>query len=203
MGTLAEQLLEDFNDYRRKTGHAKALKTQGKFAPRVSRKQLPKFEALAHWCRDHKVDPRRWLASLFHSRRWMFPPKLNQLQSQKHLQRYAKMDTIPAFHARVQVENQTAAYQEGRVFVVSRDLSNSAEMLKRRHTMTGNSVRCMDQMETETFGYHPKSTVCQQCSARYQCASILQTKVKFDILALRAGHKTHEEIQMEAYNACK
>ncbi len=72
-------------------------------------------------------------------------------------------------------------------------------MLKKRYVMWGNQARCMSEMETETFGYHPKSEVCQSCQARHQCAAILQSKVGFDIMALRLGSITTEQARTVAY----
>jgi len=200
MGTIAEQLLEDYNEYRRGTGHAQTLKQQGRFASRVSRKHLHQFEALAQWCSSHRVEPRRWLASLFESRRWLFPPKLTQLQSEKHLQRYAKMDSIPVYRDKIHREHQTDARQSGRIFEPARDLSNSAEMLKRRYAATGNFDRCLQSMG-ETFGFHPKSLACSTCPVRQKCLATLQSQVDFDILALREGKITFEQATMAAYYA--
>lgn len=195
MGTTAEQLYEDYNDYRRQTGYVQKLKQQQKYIPSISKKHLPKFEALATWCSEQKVDPRRWLASLFETRRWLFPPKLNQLQSQRHLQRYEKMD-VPAFAARIRGEHQRAATESGDTFNRTRDISNGAEMIKRRYLAFGNYERCMAEMEDTTYGYHPKSAVCQGCQVRYQCAAILQSKVSYDIMSVRLGLMSVDEAKM-------
>lgn len=186
-GTMAEQLYDDYNDYRRQTGYIQGLKQSGKYTPSISKRHLPTFEALVSWCSGNSIDPRRWLASLFETRRWLYPPKLNQLQSTKHLQRYAKMDSVPVFAARVRNEHQVAAIATGRVFDRARDLSNGAELLKRRYLHFGNQTRCIEEMETDTFGYHPRSEVCQVCVSRFQCAAILQSKVDYDIMSVRLG----------------
>lgn len=195
MGTMAEQLYEDYNDYRRKTGYVRKLKEQKKYVPSISKKHIPKFEELANWCGQQGVDPRRWLASLFETRRWLFPPKLNQLQSKRHLQRYEKMD-VPAFAARIRNENQRAAVASGATFNPTRDLSNRAELVKRRYLSFGNHERCMSEMESSTFGYHPKSSVCQSCQVRFQCAAILQSRVKYDIMSVRLGLMSVDEAKM-------
>lgn len=199
MGTIAEQLFDDYNDYRRDTGHIQRLKQSQRYIPSISRKHLPRFEELAHWCKEQGVEPRRWLASLFECRRWLFPPRLNQLKSTRHLERYPTMSSIPVFQGRVRREHQEAARVSGRVFDRSRDLATGAELLKRRYIAWGNYERCMSEMETDTFGYHPRSEVCQNCQARYQCAAILQSKVNYDIMALRLGLMTTEEARTVAY----
>lgn len=185
-GTIAERLYDDYNDYRRQTGYIQRLKQTGKYTPSVSKKHLPRFEALANWCSKQGVDPRRWLASLFESRRWLYPPKLNQLQSKPHLQRYEKM-RVPAFAVRMQREYQQAATASGGMFDRARDISRGVELLKQRYLSLSNHERCISEMEAETFGYHPKSLVCQGCAARFQCAAILQSKVSYDIMSVRLG----------------
>jgi hypothetical protein len=198
MGTIAETLFNDYNDYRRETQHIKQLKKKKGYIPSISKKHLPTFEALAYFCHKHDVNPRRWLASLFEVRRWMYPPKLNQLQSTKHLKRYPQIETVPIFRKRIQAEHQRASYELGSVFNLSRDLSNGAEMLKRRFINMGNYARCMSEMENETFGYHPRSEVCKACPERFTCASQLQSKVSFDIMSLRLGLMSITEAQMAA-----
>ena len=54
----------------------------------------------------------------------------------------------------------------------------------------------MAEMETDTFGYHPKSTVCYSCVARFECARLLQSKVNYDILSVRSGTMSMSEAQV-------
>jgi hypothetical protein len=196
--TIAEKLYHDYNDYRRRTNHIQRLRAQNKYIPAISKKHLPKFAALANWCQEQSINPRHWLASLFESRKWLFPPKLNQLQSIKHLDRYRTLTISTQYDHKVQQEHESALVVSGNTFDKARDISPGAEMLKARYASMKNYVRCMGDMDTETFGYHPRSEVCQRCPTRFQCASILQSKVKFDILSLRLGLITSQEARMVA-----
>lgn len=195
----AETLLEDYNDYRFRTHHIQQLRQNGQNVHSLGRKRLSAFEGLQEWCAEHQVDARRWLCSLFEARRWLFAPPLNQLKSKKHLKRYSKMDTIPVFRNRIQQERQTRLNTAGEVFDPNRDLSASAETLKRRYLTLSTYDRCIEKMDDETYGYHPRSTVCQECPAQHTCSTMLQAKVGFDIMALRRGQMTAEQAQAVIY----
>lgn len=197
--TTAEQLLDDYNDYRNLTNGIQDLRSQGKHVQGLTRKHLPTFAELATWCAGHGIEPRRWLASLFESRRWLHTPKLNQLKSTPHLQRYPNMNAIPAYSHRLNQERTSRLHKAGKVYDPNRDTSESSEALKRRYVALGDTQRCMNQMRTETFGYHPKSQVCQNCPAQEECARRLQASVKFDIMSLRRGEITAESARVTVY----
>jgi hypothetical protein len=59
--------------------------------------------------------------------------------------------------------------------------------------LIGDVAACMNGIETETFGYHPKSKICVACPARGECLQRLKERVNFDIEALRSGTITTEE----------
>ena len=82
------------------------------------------------------------------------------------------------------------------MFDRARDIANGAELLKRRYLTFGNYQRCMSEMETDTFGYHPKSQICQGCAVRFECAALLQSKVDYDIMSVRLGLMSMDEAQV-------
>ena len=193
MLTTAERLLDDYNDYRNQTNNIQQLRSQGQYVQGLGRKHIKAFDELATWCGEQGVEPRRWLASLFETRRWLFAPKLNQLKSKPHLLRYPNVNAIPAYTNRLHKERTVRQHQDGKVYDPNRDICESSETLKRRYISLGETQRCLDQMRTETFGYHPKSTICQACPMRIECARRLQASVTFDIMALRRGEMTAEQ----------
>jgi hypothetical protein len=198
MGTIAEQLFNDYNNLRLNTSYIKKKRDQGCYVASISRKHLATFESLVQWCEEHNVESRRWLYSLFVIRHWIYPPKLNQLKSTKHLKRFQTIE-LPGYSERLQVENTAVLRKEGRVFDRKRDITKSAELLKRRYVQWGFTDRCIAEMEESTFGYHPKSDVCQACPSRFECARILQGKVKYDIMSLRLGIITAEQARVAEY----
>lgn len=197
--TIAEKLFNDYNDCRLDTGYIKKQREEGKYVHSISRKHMPSFESLAGWCTEHNIDPRRWLYSLFVIRRWIYPPKLNQLKSEKHLKRYPTLKELPGYLSRLRLEHTEVKRDEGRVFDRKRDVSSAAEILKRRYVAWGFTDRCMSEMDESTYGYHPKSDTCQICSVRFECARRLKNKVRFDIMSLRLGIITAEQARVAAY----
>ena len=196
--TLAEILLDDFNRYRRDTRYVEKLKAKGIWVRAASRKNLPLFEKMAQWCRQNNVEPRRWLNSLFEARHWLASPHLreNDLLSEKHLRVYPTMQRLPKFTETITRELKAANIASGVTFDQRRDIAHGAETLKRRYVASGNYQRCISLMDTETFGYHPFSQICTSCPAAAQCANILRSKYNFDVIALRAGQVTSEQVRL-------
>ncbi len=195
----AEQLLDDYNHYRFQTNNVQKMRTSGKRIGSLGKKNLPTFESLHEWCTTKGIEPRRWLASLFETRRWLFAPPLHQLQSPKHLKRYPNVGAISAYRKRLQQERVKRQNVAGEVFDPNRDTSNGAELLKKRYLDFGHPDQCIAATMTETYGYHPKSEQCARCPLRQQCAQQLQASVPFDIMALRLGNITSEQAKAAVY----
>lgn len=200
----AEQLFEDYNDYRFKTNHIQNLQREGRYIH--SLKQTPErlklFEEMYEWCVQRGFDSRRWLHSLFSSRRWLFPPKLEHLKgSPKTIRKYEAADTMPSHRNLVRNERNETLRQQGKLYDVNRDLSASAELLKRRYLDIGLQDRCESLTSTETFGYHPRSKECQRCPIASRCAQNLQRLCwPMDVLAVRRGEMTTDEARAVAVN---
>lgn len=199
MNAGAEQLLDDYNHYRFKTNNVQKLRNSGKRIGSLGKKNLPVFASLQQWCEGNGVEPRRWLASLFETRRWLFAPPLHQLKSPKHLKRYPDVGAIQAYQNRLSQERVKRQTIAGEVFDPNRDISNSAETLKKRYLDFGHPEQCVAAMSAETFGYHPKSQQCARCPLQQACSQRLQSMVPFDIMGLRLGNITAEQAKASVY----
>ncbi len=195
----AQQLLADYNNWRLRTSNYQEQQRKGHFMRSIkptSKKGLVALEALEAmiaWCATRQLDPRRWLYVLFSMRRWLYAPRFDHLMPKdpsKGLARYHEGET-PLWSQQMQGEAQIARTRQGKVFDRNRDLSATSEALKRRYVDAGDHERCMAEMESVTFGYHPRSLVCVRCAGRFACAKELQVLVSFDILALRAQAQLH------------
>ncbi len=207
MQQRAEILLNDYNHYRFQTTSIRNKSARGAYITSVGASLLsrPKYlealEAMAAWCDDHNIDPRHWLHSLFACRQWMYSPPPKHLTSAKHLKRYQTMGEAPEYRARIAAEQHAIDDAAGRVFNWGRDISHGAELLKIRYVSHLQSPgRCMSAM-AETFGYHPKSRTCMKCPIAIACNAMLQSKVNYDILAVRQGAMTPQQAStMAAYS---
>jgi hypothetical protein len=200
---LVEQLFRDYNDYRLQTNHIYQAQKQNKYIRTLkwTSERQAVFQSLVEWCGQQQIDSRFWLWSLFHARRWLFAPPLNQLipskkKKQTALERYHALQGDISFSHRIQNEVHQQKVIEGSVFDRNRDLSAFAEKLKQRYAVDGNFERCLAEMDSQTFGFHPKSSVCSSCPVQQMCGSLLQSKVSFDIMALRRGEITLQQAQM-------
>lgn len=192
--TTPETLFADYNNYRLKTAHFQSLTFRRTL--RATSKRLRLFQSLLLWCDQYRVDPRRWLYSLFAVRKWRFAPKLEapHLMSENHLPKYRKMDLTCYDEER---HEQSLVQKD--IFDPNRDLSAGVERLKILYQQRGNGERCLNLIETETYGYHPKSVVCRCCALRTECLERLRDLTPgFDVLALRNGKITVSEAQIGA-----
>ena len=192
-----EVLFEDYCYWREKTLYVQKLKAEKPYIknlkPTPARAAL--FAEMSQWCTDKGVLPRQWVYSLFATRRWQYPPKLERshLCSEKHLDRFAKFSDYKVFTARMLELGQSLQLANPVTYDPNTHISSAAEEAKRYYVNIGDVAACMNGMETETFGYHPKSLVCQKCSAGGECSQRLKERVNFDIGALREGKITSEE----------
>jgi len=202
--TEAWKLFTDYTYYRRQTANytqAKAKHPIRDYLPKPERLQI--FEDMLVWCREKMIDPRLWLFHLFEVRLWTFAPPLTPVrrakahfQSDKMLPRYGellKRHVLDRYVARIaEPTDPEKAYDP------NRDLLQSVEDRKNFYLRYGQVNRCMRSMLVETLGFHPRSKVCQKCSAREECLHKLLDFVEFDIVALRMGQISASEAMIQA-----
>lgn len=199
MQTTVVELWDDFTYYRSKTAHVQEqLKQHPYMRPmKPTPERLALFSRLVKWCQSRDIHVRQWLFTLFAVRRWRFAPQLQpgHLMSEKHIPRYHKFTDYSFYAKRMQELEAQKRVQETRsvLFDPNRDVVPSVEEAKRSYLQSGNLAGCMDAMKSETFGYHPKSAVCNGCSARALCAEKLQLLLPFDVGALRRGEITAQD----------
>lgn len=200
------QLFDLFNYYRSHTANVVARRQKAPVRDyKPTKQRLDVLKEMVGWCAQHEVDPRVWMYTLFDARSWGFAPKFDQLvpktkkTAKKNLERYANLAHLPVLQKYNTEQGYQKAQAAGAVWDPNRDLNYSAEGLKRRYLNEGDVQRCMSEMETATYGYHPKSFVCARCPLAQQCEQALQAKVSFDITALRRGEITAEQARQTAY----
>lgn len=193
--SLERTLFDDYRYYRNYTAHTQRRKRERPYLRelKATPQRLKLFTEMAEWCRDHGVEPRQWLYSLFASRKWLFAPKLERshLCSEKHFPKFQKIIDYAMFTRR-QVNQQNLESLSTNSFDPNRDISQASENAKRRYLFQNDTQSCMSRISDETFGYHPRSTACARCPAQVECRDRLQAMVDFDIQALRRGEMTSE-----------
>lgn len=197
----AERLFRDFCYYRQHTAYVQGIKRDKPYIrePKETPERLKLFSSMAQWCEDQGFSASEWLYSLFVSRKWWFPPKLDSrhLQSKKHIPKYKKLQDYGLYRQR-QMEVESMGAPSKSTFDPNRDLSHTAEDAKQAYLATGQEQVCMAGMLSETFGYHPKSSVCARCSAAQVCLDQLRRNVSFDVLGLRMGDITSDQAKSQA-----
>jgi hypothetical protein len=138
------------------------------------------------------------LYSLFTARRWLFAPKLHlsHLQSEKHIPKFRRPRDMALFRQRV-TEEAALSYDADN-FDPNRDINATAENAKRYYLRFNDTVGCMQRMDDETFGFHPRSLVCARCPAKAECQVKLESSLNCDVMALRRGEITSEEAKAQA-----
>jgi len=207
----AQQLLSDYNYYRNFTAYVHEMRAKGipvhsaVMKPKGKPSRAPQLESMLAFCEEHRLDPKLWLYMLFKMRHWKAAPLFNQLVPKnkktldKNLNHYSNLSEVPLFKKRVSQQSHQQGVLEGAVFDRNRDIDGTTESLKRRYLNEGDSVRCMDEMEIRTNGYHPRSLVCARCPSSTQCEQTLRAKMPFDIVALRRGDISVQQAQQLAY----
>jgi hypothetical protein len=142
---------------------------------------------------------------LFKRTGWKFPPKFKtaSLCSPTALEKYKGFKTgLGFFRKRVGVSVAEDGVSTPEAFDPNRDISQAVENLKTRYVfgsvdppLSPDPARCKAEMLFRTWGYHPKSTVCQACPLAAQCSTELESLARFPVLALRSGRITAQEAQ--------
>jgi hypothetical protein len=203
MSGLIEQLFGDYCFYRRQTANIRALKNKGARIsdPELNAERAEVFGALVVFCKQHAVPPRQWLYYIFARRRWLYSPRCDRanLLCERALAGYRSWPDFSGFQKRIAAtEAQREAIYLDHVYDPNRDLNHSVELLKGALVARGQVDRCLVGMHSQTFGYHPRSHICQRCMVRFVCAEQLRGAVNFDILALRRGEITSAQAQANA-----
>ena len=196
------RLFDDYRYYRQHTASVQTLKQQKPYLRemKATLERLKLFGSMAAWCADQGINPRLWLYSLFVSRKWLFAPKLESahLQSQKHIPKYHALEDTGLYKQRQMEQESLTNVSNPTTFDPNRSLSHASEEAKRAYLAAGNPQACMAATSTETFGFHPGSTVCARCPVVEPCKAQLQALVRFDIQALRRGEITSEQARQQA-----
>lgn len=201
----ADQLFADYNFWRLHTWNVQRMEKEGipirTLTDKNGEKRLA-LNQLRYWCGRRDLDTRFFLATLFGRTRWQFAPQFGQLipksaaATAKAIHRYHNPDsaTMTLFRLRVSQEVRRDQELSGAAYDGSRDLSATTEALKRRYLEEGDAERCLEEMDTNTLGYHPRSLVCAGCALASRCEALLRHKSPaFDIIALRRGELTLEQ----------
>jgi hypothetical protein len=194
------QLLDDFNEYRHHTNEIFKVKQRGKYARplKMNDERKTAFNNMILFCTKHEIDPRMWLYFLFSNKKWLYTPKFSQLCIETNVAKFQNLKAAPKFQKKIRNEVFQKQKSEGRTYDCNRDIAASSEALKRRYVESQDFVRCMDEMMSKTFGYHPKSLVCARCPAMNDCKRKLENMMPFDVMALRSGEITSVQAQEQA-----
>ena len=203
MSQQAERLLARYNEFRRKTNGYQEAKAKNPYLkdlvakPKSGPDRLQQLEKLVQWCGKEGIDPERWIYTMFSSYRWMHAPPFKNLipknkKTSKTYALYFQARETPEYDRIVRQRVEAKQMQNGAVFDPNRDLSASAEHLKRRYLSENRPDECLENMG-ETLGYHPKSLACVRCPMQTHCMHRLQQMVSFNIVALRRGDITAEQ----------
>jgi hypothetical protein len=194
------QLYDDYVSYWRLTHSTIGKRATVPFIkpPKPTPERLAALKKMAVYCVENGADPRLWLYTLFVSRAWMYPPKFEHLTPKSHLKRYRKEHRLGLFQRKMEAERHRRVKDEQ--YDPNRDIAASVESRKAWYVRVGNTKACMEAMDAETLGFHPKSSTCIACPIRTSCESTLRKRVAFDIVALRRGDITAAQAQAMATN---
>lgn len=203
MSDLIQQLFGDYCHYRRLTANIRALKNKGARIrdPHLTASHEEALGEMVRFCQQRAIPPRQWLYYLFARRRWLYAPGCDRpsLLSKRAAEGYRSWPDFSGFQKRMAESSaQREAVSLENVFDPNRDLSHSVELLKGALVARGQVDRCLAGMHSQSYGYHPRSHVCQGCPQRFICAERLQRSVNFDILALRRGEITSAQAKLNA-----
>lgn len=163
-----------------------------------TKKRQELFEELVDFSETNGIPPTNWLVFLFERRSWQRPPFLShqQLMSPKSLEAYRTQGAhtsvigFQAFQGFKQTDGVEKLELDPR-----RDLFKSVE--NRKSQLVSMSELCMAKTFSSTdptYGFHPRSKVCQGCSKSAECEKSLIQVMGKNIVRLRKG-----EISMQQY----
>lgn len=197
------QLFEDYIFFRDQTSYYKSIKAKHPYVKdmKPTQERLAVLEEMAEWCKEKGIPPRQWLFSLFVVRAWNYAPSLSRphLLSKKQLKRYSNInfDFYSSYIRKLENLKKLASSETG--FDPNTDISQTTEQAKQYCLRMGGPEECRKSMLTDTFGFHPDSSVCRACPDSKACLEELQGHLDFDILALRSGRLTVQEAKRQAF----
>jgi len=175
-----------FSDYYHWRGYTAVGQTKRAGCPRLTPKTLQPFVALSAWCAEQVLHAREWLFTLFAARRWLYWPPPAQLRSAAHLKRVRSGERWPTDLYRERVLAEVGKSDVQRAFDPNVEISETVEEAKRYYLRANDAQACMAVMRVETFGFHPRSTVCARCPGAATCRDLLG-KVAPATVAVREG----------------
>lgn len=194
------QLWSDYNNFWLRTGNIQKVRQSGRpiRTKKLTEERYRLFCDLVDWCREKGLDPRLWLFALFRARRWTYAPQLTpgSMMSENLLKKYERVIERGALDGYRLYKEGTKTGLDPNV-----DLIPGAEAKKRAWQQSGQSEMCLLMVQSDTYGFHPKSRWCQQCPLQSECQIKLQNSVDFDIQALRRGELTVAQAREAARRA--
>lgn len=199
----AIELFSDYNYYRLFTKHVAEARTNGRWVRYLKETpdRLAALTAMGAWCRARNYNPRHWLCWLFYRARWRYPRPFHQLvpgskRTEKAMvQAYDECGFLAMYDRRIRELKFDADVTSGRIYDGNRDTSATTEALKKRYMLFADPDGCFS--DTRTNGYHPKSVVCAQCPLAARCEQQLRAGAVYDIVALRRGDISVEQVKRE------
>lgn len=188
----ATVLFGDYLAYWADTHNVKQMRQQHAVrSPKLTPDREKALDGMETWCEQEGLDPRRWLAALFYSRRFLFAPRWNQLCGGPASRKvYDAKGSLPLHEQLVRAAPPQPAADDVNP---NRDVVPAAEIQKQNFAERGVAAECMVALSF-TYGWHPKSLICQKCPVAGECRERLRKCANFDIVALREGRVTWEQV---------
>lgn len=182
---IPTQLFQDYCYYREHTDNIKLLKKTKPYLKSLKSTvdRLKLFDYMNNWCMSRNIPVRQWLYTLFVARYWKVSPKLEigHLCSEKHIPKFYKVQNYEFF------DKYTHSTFSKRSFDSNVELVSSVEQRKRDLLLKGGGQLCIAHMKDETFGFHPKSIICNHCDSRFVCYDELIKLVGQSVIDLRTA----------------
>lgn len=184
------KLLADYVSYWELTHHVKQMRREHWVrSPVLTTDRCALLEKFELWCGEHELDARRWLAALFYVRRFMYAPTWKHLMSDTPKAReFYHRKEMPEYDQKIRRELSDGQQVEN----PNVDVIPAAEIRKQSYAESGDPTGCMIDFAS-TYGWHPRSRVCQQCVIAGACRQQLSSRSTCDLVALREGRITWEE----------
>ena len=184
-----EQLHADYCYYWAMTRNVKKTREGHPMrAPVLNAERRAILEKLVAWCTAEGYEPRRWLAAVFESRRFLFAPPWAQLRGSAAAKAYER-GVLPKYEDLLRQEAQLANPPPN----PNVDLIPEAEIAKASYQDPRDCLRAV----ATTLGWHPQSRVCQHCQGVLECKTYLR-RAPIDIIGLREGRLTWAEALLGA-----
>ena len=185
-------LFEDYTYYWRKTANVKSQSYGQELTPKWTFERAQYLENMARWCESRGLPPRKWLYTLFKSRKFIYPPPFEYLLPKKHLNRFSKIKDFTLYQKRLSQERQALEMESLKLPEHFKELQSPSEIFKKRYRELNRWQECHEDLD-RTYGYHPDSQYCVTCPVNGVCLKKMRQYAGFDILALRGGQITERQ----------